>query len=202
MPQNINPWMLHHIQARIGIFFFAALMIIWTMYEQWASNLSVFMTDQGISMTKYSLLWTLNGVLIVIIQLIITWINRYRSNLYLQVFLGIFTVGFSFVLLLFAKSYVWFVLAMTVLTIGEATAFPTMPAIVNELSPVNIKGKYQGILNAFSSLGKAIGPLFGGILIELSSYRILFVVCAVAVFATLAVVFVVVKANQSRTVRY
>ena len=162
--------------------FFAALMIIWTMYEQWASNLSVFMTDQGISMTKYSLLWTLNGVLIVIIQLIITWINRYRSNLYLQVFLGIFTVGFSFVLLLFAKSYVWFVLAMTVLTIGEATAFPTMPAIVNELSPVNIKGKYQGILNAFSSLGKAIGPLFGGILIELSSYRILFVVCAVAVF--------------------
>ena len=182
--------------------FFAALMIIWTMYEQWASNLSVFMTDQGISMTKYSLLWTLNGVLIVIIQLIITWINRYRSNLYLQVFLGIFTVGFSFVLLLFAKSYVWFVLAMTVLTIGEATAFPTMPAIVNELSPVNIKGKYQGILNAFSSLGKAIGPLFGGILIELSSYRILFVVCAVAVFATLAVVFVVVKANQSRTVRY
>ena len=91
---------------------------------------------------------------------------------------------------------------MTVLTIGEATAFPTMPAIVNELSPVNIKGKYQGILNAFSSLGKAIGPLFGGILIELSSYRILFVVCAVAVFVTLAIVFIVVKANQSRTVHY
>ena len=182
--------------------FFAALMIIWTMYEQWASNLSVFMTDQGISMTKYSLLWTLNGVLIVIIQLIITWINRYHTNLYLQVFLGIFTVGFSFVLLLFAKSYIWFVLAMTILTIGEATAFPTMPAIVNELSSVAIKGKYQGILNAFSSLGKAIGPLFGGALIELSSYRSLFIVCAVAVFATLVVVFVVVKANQKRTVRY
>ena len=172
------------------------------MYEQWASNLSVFMTDQGISMTKYSLLWTLNGVLIVIIQLIITWINRYHTNLYLQVFLGIFTVGFSFVLLLFAKSYIWFVLAMTILTIGEATAFPTMPAIVNELSSVAIKGKYQGILNAFSSLGKAIGPLFGGALIELSSYRSLFIVCAVAVFATLVVVFVVVKANQKRTVRY
>lgn len=54
----------------------------------------------------------------------------------------------------------------------------------------------------FLHWGKAIGPLFGGILIELSSYRILFVVCAVAVFVTLAIVFIVVKANQSRTVHY
>lgn len=182
--------------------FFVSLAVIWTMYEQWSSNLSVFMTDQGISMTKYSLLWTLNGVLIVIIQLIITWINRYHSNLYRQVFLGIFTVALSFVILLFAKSYLWYVLAMVVLTIGEATAFPTMPAIVNELSPVEVKGKYQGILNAFSSIGKAIGPLFGGIVIELASYRILFVVCAFSVMFVLIAVFIIVKFNQSKTIRY
>lgn len=44
-------------QANLWInwIFFIALVVIWTMYEQWASNLSVFMTDQGISMTKYSL---------------------------------------------------------------------------------------------------------------------------------------------------
>lgn len=182
--------------------FFISLTIIWTMYEQWSSNLSVFMTDQGISMTKYSLLWTLNGVLIVIIQLIITWINRYRTNLYLQVFLGIFTVALSFIILLFAKSYLWYVLAMVVLTIGEATALPTMPAIVNELSPVTVKGKYQGILNAFSSIGKAIGPLFGGIVIEIASYRILFVVCALSVMLVLIAVFIIVQLNQAKTVRY
>ena len=153
-------------------------------------------------MTKYSLLWTLNGVLIVIIQLIITWINRYRTNLYLQVFLGIFTVALSFIILLFAKSYLWYVLAMVVLTIGEATAFPTMPAIVNELSPVTVKGKYQGILNAFSSIGKAIGPLFGGIVIEIASYRILFVVCALSVMLVLIAVFIIVQLNQAKTVRY
>ena len=153
-------------------------------------------------MTKYSLLWTLNGILIVVFQLGLTWLNRWVNRPYAQVFIGIFTIGFSFVLLLYAHSYGWFVAAMVVLTIGEATALPTMPAIVNSLSPVAVKGKYQGILNAFSSLGKAIGPLFGGILIELSSYRILFVVCAVAVFVTLAIVFIVVKSNQSRTVHY
>lgn len=191
-------------QANLWIswIFFIALCVIWTMYEQWASNLSVFMTDQGISMTKYSLLWTLNGILIVVLQLAITWLNRWYNHPYVQVFLGIFTIGFSFVLLLFARSYGWFVAAMVVLTIGEATALPTMPAIVNSLSPVDVKGKYQGILNAFSSLGKAIGPLFGGLMIEATSYHILFVICAVSIFVMEAIVMIVVKVKQAKAVEY
>lgn len=182
--------------------FFIALCVIWTMYEQWSSNLSVFMTDQGISMTKYSLLWTLNGVLIVIFQLAITFLSRWLNKPYMQVFVGIFTIGLSFVLLLFAKSYSWFVIAMVVLTIGEATAIPTMPAIVNSLSPVAVKGKYQGILNAFSSLGKAIGPLFGGLMVEASSYHVLFIVCAISIFAVEIVVMLIVKLRQTQAVDY
>ncbi|WP_076460291.1 MDR family MFS transporter [Limosilactobacillus caccae] len=186
----------------ISWIFFIALCVIWTMYEQWSSNLSVFMTDQGISMTKYSLLWTLNGVLIVVLQLGITYLNRWYNRPYLQVFLGIFTIGFSFVLLLFARSYGWFVAAMVILTIGEATALPTMPAIVNSLSPAAVKGKYQGILNAFSSLGKAFGPLFGGLMIEASSYHVLFVICAASIFVMEAIVMVVVKLQQSKVTEY
>ena len=182
--------------------FFAALMIIWTMYEQWASNLSVFMTDQGISMTKYSLLWTLNGILIVVFQLGITWLNRWVNRPYAQVFIGMFTIGFSFVLLLYAHSYSWFVAAMVVLTIGEATALPTMPAIVNSLSPVAVKGKYQGILNAFSSLGKAIGPLFGGLMIEATSYHILFIICAISIFVMEIIVVFVIKIKRAKAVEY
>lgn len=191
-------------QANLWIswIFFIALVVIWTMYEQWASNLSVFMTNQGISMTKYSLLWTLNGILIVVLQLGLTWLNRWVNRPYMQVFIGMFTIGFSFVLLLYAHSYGWFVAAMVVLTIGEATALPTMPAIVNSLSPVAVKGKYQGILNAFSSIGKAIGPLFGGLMIEATSYHILFVICAVAIFVMEAIVLLVVKVKRAGSVEY
>ncbi len=182
--------------------FFITLCIVWTMYEQWSSNLSVFMTEQGISMTKYSLLWTLNGVLIVIIQLLLTWLNRFYNNPYVQVYIGIFTVGLSFVLLLFATNYLWFVIAMIILTIGEATAFPTMPAIVNSLSPVEVKGKYQGILNAFSSLGKAFGPLFGGLVIGAASYHVLFIICALSIFAMEVVVLLVVRMQRAHTIKY
>lgn len=153
-------------------------------------------------MTKYSLLWTLNGILIVVFQLGITWLNRWVNRPYAQVFIGMFTIGFSFVLLLYAHSYSWFVAAMVVLTIGEATALPTMPAIVNSLSPVAVKGKYQGILNAFSSLGKAIGPLFGGLMIEATSYHILFIICAISIFVMEIIVVFVIKIKRAKAVEY
>ncbi|WP_267201154.1 MDR family MFS transporter [Limosilactobacillus kribbianus] len=186
----------------ISWIFFITLCIVWTMYEQWSSNLSVFMTSQGISMTKYSLLWTINGILVVLMQLILTWLNRFYNNPYAQVYVGIFTVGLSFVLLLFATNYLWFVIAMVILTIGEATAFPTMPAIVNTLSPVEVKGKYQGILNAFSSLGKAFGPLFGGVVIGAASYHVLFVICAASIFIMEIIVVLVVWLQKPHTVKY
>lgn len=182
--------------------FFLSLCVIWTMYEQWSSNLSVFMTEQGISMTKYSLLWTINGILIVLCQLLISWLNRWYNNPYMLVYIGTFTIALSFILLLAAKSYAWYILAMVVLTIGEATVIPTMPAIVNSLSPVAVKGKYQGILNAYSSLGKAFGPLFGGIVIGAASYHLLFIICAVAIFAVELVILLVARLKRQATKEY
>lgn len=66
---------------------------------------------------------------------------------------------------------------MATLTLGEATAFPTIPALINKLSPATVKDKYQGLLTAFVSVGKAIGPLLGGIVIDYYSYHILFEAC-------------------------
>ena len=86
----------------------------------------------------------------------------------------------SFMLLLFAAHYGQFVLAMVVLTLGESLLIPGVPAYVNRLSPVVLKGRGQGMVNAFSSLGKALGPLFGGLVIERLGYFKLFAVCTVA----------------------
>ena len=165
---------------RIMAGFFISLVVIWIMYEQWVSNLSVYATGMGIPMKDYSLLWTLNAGLIVVFQALINWFSHYISNLYMQVYAGIFFVAVSFVTLIFAKDYLHFVIAMVVLTMGEATAFPAIPAIVNNLTPVAVKGKYQGMANAWASVGKAVGPLFGGIVIDHSSHTLLFIIAAVA----------------------
>ena len=156
------------------------LVVVWVMYEQWMSNLAVYLARFGISTGRYGMLWTINGVLIIIFQLLLDWIGRYHATLDLQVILGSFFMAGSFMLLLFAAHYGQFVLAMVVLTLGESLLIPGVPAYVNRLSPVVQKGRGQGMVNAFSSLGKALGPLFGGLVIERLGYFKLFAVCTVA----------------------
>ncbi|MCI2171134.1 MFS transporter [Schleiferilactobacillus perolens] len=173
--------------------FFISLLIIWTMYQQWTSNLSVYMTDIGIPLSRYSILWTLNAGLIVAIQAILNWFSRDGKYLIYQIFFGIAMVALSFVVLIFAHSYPWFVLAMTVLTMGEATAFPAIPAMVNDLTPRTLKGRYQGMVNAWASAGRALGPLFGGAVIEATAYTTLFEIAAAAisiVFVTMVLLWI------------
>ena len=150
------------------------------MYEQWMSNLAVYLARFGISTGRYGMLWTINGILIIIFQLLLDWIGRYHATLDLQVILGAFFMAGSFMLLLFAAHYGQFVLAMVVLTLGESLLIPGVPAYVNRLSPVAQKGRGQGMVNAFSSIGKAIGPLFGGLVIERLGYFRLFAICTAA----------------------
>jgi len=187
---------------RIMAAFFLSLVIIWMMYEQWVSNLSVYMTGMGIPMRDYSLLWTLNAGLIVVFQAIINWLSNFFSNLYLQVYAGIFFVALSFFTLIFAKDYAHFVVAMVILTLGEATAFPAIPAIVNSLTPHAVKGKYQGMANAWASVGKAFGPLFGGLVIDHGSYTLLFILAAVANLMILGLNGLVIQRNQHRVEIY
>lgn len=167
------------------------LMLTWLVYAQWSSNLSVYITNQGISLALYSLLWTLNGLLVVLFQLVINQVNKWVRNDYYFVYFGLLTIALSFVILLVAHTYPLFVVGMVVLTLGETTAFPMIPALVNQLTPLAAKGKYQGIINALIAVGKALGPLAGGVVIEQLGYRDLFLACgAIALVITMVVVTV------------
>lgn len=182
--------------------FFVGIAIVWIAYSQWSSNMSVYMTGMGISLTLYSLLWTVNGFLIVVFQLLLSWLNRYLTNPYRMIYFGLLTVAASFAILLFARQYHWFVIGMAVLTLGEATAFPTMPAVINELTPNEEKGRYQGLFNGWSSVGKALSPVVGGLLISASSYKVMFLCCLLAVLLVLTVVVWICEANRKRADQY
>lgn len=197
-----SPKSLPKANAIMLFTFFMALFIIWIMYQQWVSNLSVYMTGIGIPLRNYSFLWTINGGVIVVSQIIINWISRYHENMILEVFFGVFLMSLSFVVLIFAKTYPFFVLAMMTLTIGEATALPTIPALVNTLTPVEAKGRYQGLIQSWASAGRALGPLFGGLVIEMSSYTILFIIATGAVLLVLMGIIVLWNTLHGKLVMY
>ena len=183
------PKMNHYLMTTLLLM----LLITWTMYQQWGSNVSVYMTSLGIPFWYYSVLWTVNAGLILLIQFFIVRYGQYIKNHFMPIYIGILMFAFSFVVLSVAKQYYLFVTAMVLLTIGEALAFPQVPVIVNRITPEGVKGKYLGLVNSFGSAGRAISPLFGGLMIETFSYRTLFIV---AVFFNLAILLVVWFARQ------
>ena len=183
------PKMNHYLMTTLLLM----LLITWTMYQQWGSNVSVYMTSLGIPFRYYSVLWTVNAGLILLIQFFIVRYGQYIKNHFMPIYIGILMFAFSFVVLSVAKQYYLFVTAMVLLTVGEALAFPQVPVIVNRITPEGVKGKYLGLVNSFGSAGRAISPLFGGLMIETFSYRTLFIV---AVFFNLAILLVVWLARQ------
>lgn len=155
------------------------------IYEQWQSNLSTFMVENGFAVKKYSFLWTFNATLIVVFQPAITYfddwlLHHIRGRLNAGVLLLL--SSFAFLLLPFKSSYWLYVVSMCFLTLGEILLFPGVASFVNVESPGNLTGYYQGRVQVYSALGRAIGPLFGALIVDNTSYELLFFICALVAF--------------------
>lgn len=147
------------------------------------------------------MLWTLNGVLIIIGQPLVNKLSPY-IRLSSQIIIGIFIFASSFLLLIFAKSLLAFTFDFVVLTIGEMTSFAGLPAWIAQLTAVDEAGHYQGLLNITISVGRAIGPLYGGYVIEAGNYKLLFISVFLMMFVTLLIVIgdlVRIRHRQARS---
>ena len=166
---------------------FITLGITWLMYMNWESNLSVYIVSFNIPFHMYSLLWTVNALIIVIIQAVLARFEHIFKTTFQQVVFGILMFSLSFVTLIFARDFSHFLLSMVILTFGEATAFPAIPSYVNDLTPIEVKGEYQGLTIVASSAGRAIGPLIGGLIIDRFSYIPFFIFAAIIIFLCLMI---------------
>lgn len=185
--------------AQLNLIWLIAVMVfcLYMSYTLWESVISVHMTNLGISFEHYSLLWTLNGLMIVFGQPIANRLGEY-FKMSSQIAAGSLIFILSFLILVFAKTYAMFVLTMVILTIGEMIGFPGIPAWIDKLAGDNDKGKFQGIYNMAISFGRAIGPLYGGLLIEYGSYRDLFGSVTLLMLLALAAVMIRNRVNQAR----
>lgn len=162
---------------------FVTLLFMWICYSQWMSNLSVYFLHLGFDTSFYSRLWVVNGIGIILIQLLILKKKIFRSAL-LQAQWGLSFLLLSFVVMIFARTEIPIVVAMILLTAGEALYVPAAPSVVDDNTPTKIKGRNQGLVNVFSSLGKALGPFVGGLAIDHVGYRNVFIIAVVVMFAT------------------
>ncbi|MBR8660937.1 MULTISPECIES: MFS transporter [Bacillales] len=163
----------------------SGLLVCWIVYVQWTTVLSAYMQTLGISLRQYSLLWTLNGALILFGQPLISWIiNSFARTLKAQLLLGGYVFALSMLILSQSTAYAGFVAAMFVMTIGEMLVWPAVPTIAADLAPAGREGMVQGIVSGIASAGRMAGPLVGAMAFEaLAPQGMLYLMAVLALVA-------------------
>ncbi|MDG0844154.1 MFS transporter [Staphylococcus equorum] len=149
--------------------------ICWIAYIQWESTIASFTQEINMSMSQYSLLWTVNGIMILVAQpLIMPVIRLLKGNLKYQMLVGIAIFIVSFLVTSFAEQFSVFMIGMIILTLGEMFVWPAVPTIANQLAPKGKEGAFQGYVNSAATVGKAFGPLIGGVLVDTLNMQAMF----------------------------
>ncbi|MFC1953665.1 MDR family MFS transporter [Chloroflexota bacterium] len=146
--------------------FTALTLLAFLAMGQLGSTLSVFAVDRmGISTAQYGLLLTCNGLIVVIFQYpVARGLNRITISLGL--ILGSLLYAFGYLSLGWITSFGWLFGAVALVTAGEMVFSPVTLSVVTELSPENWRGRYMGFFELSHTLGMSLGPLVGGILLD------------------------------------
>jgi MFS family permease len=80
--------------------------------------------------------------------------------------LGSLLYGVGYLSLGWITQFGWALGAMAVITTGEIIHSPVTLSVIGELSPQDQRGRYMGLFGLSETIGIAMGPLVGGILLD------------------------------------
>jgi MFS family permease len=180
----------HHSQLHALLILCVGFMLSWVGYCQWQATIGPYTQEIGLSLKQYSLLWTINGALIVLGQPILAKMIKYLAkSVKKQIILGTLIFVVAFIIASQAQQFTAFAVAMMIMTIGEMLVWPAVPTIADKLAPIGREGFYQGIVNSTATAGRMIGPLLGGILIDMYDmhmlFRVMIVLFILSIFTTI-----------------
>ncbi|MGD1221538.1 MULTISPECIES: MDR family MFS transporter [Streptomyces] len=157
----------------VGLSFLVAL-----VFQQGSVGLPVAMGEAGFTPADYGMAVAVNGVLIVALQIPVTRFIEHRDPKRLLVVSSLLA-GYGFGLTAFAGSVGVFALTVCVWTLAEIVNAPTQTGLVVRLSPVQGRGRYQGMYTLSWSLAALVAPLMSGLVIDRFGAEWLWGLCAV-----------------------
>jgi MFS family permease len=142
------------------LMFLASTMAASMVFMQHISSYPLQITALGYSSSVFGMLISLNGVLICLTELPLTTYTRRQPPRRVMV-IGMLVFGTGFALIGLARTIPLLAGTVVVWTIGEMFYFPMAAAHVANLSPPDMRGRYQGAWGISWGLGAVLGPVFG-----------------------------------------
>ncbi|MGH2676422.1 MAG: MFS transporter, partial [Actinomycetota bacterium] len=160
------------------VVFLGASVLAAFVYFQLAIGLPLHVSDSGLSTAVYGFLISLNGIIIVLIELpLVRFVRRFPAPKAIAAGMSLTAVGFG--LTAVSHDLVPLVLTVVIWTFGEMMAAPTSSAYVAAVAPTRLRGRYQGAFGLTFAVAAILGPVVGTGLYAWSPTS-LWVTCAVA----------------------
>lgn len=166
----------------------AGLMLDWTAYSQWTTTTSTYMHQEHYSLALYSLLWSINGGVILLGQPVISYLTERFRDVKWQLLVGNACFLAGFLVLVVTHRYAGYLIAMLLTTWGEMFVWPGVPTRTYQITPQSQVGYYQGLVGGAVSAGRMFGPLIGGFLYQGVSRPMLYTLM-VGIFALASALF-------------
>jgi MFS family permease len=146
--------------------FLVTSMLMLIGYQQIYSTLSVFLRDvHGIPTQAYGLLMSMNAGSVVLLQFWVTRkTRRYRPMLMMAAGAALYLVGLT--MYGFVSAYALFLIAMLIITLGEMIVMPTGQALVAQLAPEHMRGRYMAVFGLSWTIPATVGPWAAGVILD------------------------------------
>jgi predicted MFS family arabinose efflux permease len=135
------------------------------MFMQALSTLPLYMGNLGMGSETYGGVIALNGLLIVVLMIPMTsLITRYHRGNMIALSAVVMACGFG---LTGVATTPWhFAGTVVVWTVGEMMNAPLMLAVIGDISPPHLRGRYMGVYAMCFSVAVMIGAPLGGLVLE------------------------------------
>jgi MFS family permease len=148
------------LKDRLYVVFLLVMVLASLVPHQGFVALSAWMKQEGFSAATFGTVIGLNGLLIVLVQ---PWVGDFlgRQEPSRMFVASALLQGLGFSMHGLGLGIPGHVAAVTVWTVGEIAQAPLIGAVVATLSPVHLRGRYQGLLAMSFASASFLGPWLG-----------------------------------------
>ncbi len=158
------------------LLFIGVTILMTLVYMNMNTTLGVFLRDyRGLQEIGYGTLLSINAIMVVVMQF---WITHQleKNKPMLMMALGCLLYAIGFTMYGFVTGFVFFVIAMVIITLGEMVVSPFIQSLVAGFAPEDMRGRYMAVSGLSWSIAYMVGPYFAGLLLDSSNPNILWYV--------------------------
>jgi MFS family permease len=185
------------LRDRVMVGYVLVTLVYTFVLMQGMTTMPLAMKEDGLGPQAYGLAIAANGVLIIIVQpLVNAWLARRDHSLVMVA--GFVLVGIGYGLTSLASTVAAYTATILVWTLGEITAASVLQAVVADLAPADLRGRYGGLYGMAWSGGFLLAPLGGTQLLGTGGAAALWLTCAALAFVAAAAQLALAPAIRRR----